>query len=168
MAQKVSTQTGAAFYAAYRSIKEGVKDDAFDRWISGEARLIVGDDGSYLPWKQQRRHTGRCVYCSSFVRLHQSSASKMKDSFRGTIDHVVARELKGGHDFINLVLACKPCNKSKGTKNVRTWVEATFEDSGKLMNDVNHFRATMQIRGTIARYRINERLVVGKLIFIAV
>lgn len=168
MGQKVSTQTGAAFYAAYRSIKEGVKDADFDRWISSEVMNIVNDEGSYRQWKQQRNHTGRCVYCTGFVRLHQSSTSKMKDAFRGTIDHVVARELKGGHDFINLVLACKPCNKAKGTKNVRAWVESTFPEPNKLMNDINAFRATMQIRGTIARYRINERLVVGKLIFVAV
>jgi len=50
-----------------------------------------------------RRDKGRCQYCHRVVRRHEI-----------TYDHVVPRRAGGKTSWQNLVLACRPCNQSKG------------------------------------------------------
>ena len=50
-----------------------------------------------------RRDKGRCQYCNTVVRRHEI-----------TYDHVVPRRVGGPTSWQNLVLACRPCNQSKG------------------------------------------------------
>ena len=51
----------------------------------------------------------RCAYCDTDAKL--------------TADHVVPLS-KGGSDHIeNILPACQPCNSSKGTKSITTWLQ---------------------------------------------
>lgn len=50
-----------------------------------------------------RRDGWRCAYCPAEL-----------DVTTVTIDHVIPRSRGGTNDLGNLVLACWPCNKSKG------------------------------------------------------
>jgi 5-methylcytosine-specific restriction endonuclease McrA len=52
---------------------------------------------------------GRCVYCGGPYEH---------------LDHVVALARGGSSDIRNLVPACGPCNRSKGTKPWRSWLAA--------------------------------------------
>jgi 5-methylcytosine-specific restriction endonuclease McrA len=64
----------------------------WDQWI----RLII-------IWR------GRCVYCGC-----------MPDVL--TQDHVIPLSRGGTHTMDNIVPACKPCNSSKGNKDVDEWL----------------------------------------------
>lgn len=55
----------------------------------------------------------RCTYCG---------AEPLRDRFL-QIDHVHPRALGGTHDLHNLVLACAPCNQSKGAKPLSEWLD---------------------------------------------
>ena len=49
----------------------------------------------------------------------------IRDGFAvAQVDHVVPRSRGGTDEMSNLVLACSPCNSSKGAKNVDEWLEA--------------------------------------------
>ena len=65
-------------------------------WISPATRALV-----------QAR--GTCHWCGSVP-------------IRPEIDHVLAVSLGGSSDLSNLVLACRPCNRSKGAKRVEDWL----------------------------------------------
>lgn len=55
------------------------------------------------------RDDGRCTYCGSDGPFH--------------IDHVIPHS-RGGNSYPdNLVLACVPCNLSKGAKTPREWLQ---------------------------------------------
>jgi len=61
-------------------------------------------------WEAKKRaFDGRCAYCF--------------DVCRQTLDHVVALERGGSNAIENCVPACRSCNSSKSTKNVRTWLD---------------------------------------------
>lgn len=51
-----------------------------------------------------RRDGWRCAYCPAEL-----------DVTTVTVDHVIPRSRGGTNDLGNLVLACWPCNKSKGS-----------------------------------------------------
>jgi len=53
------------------------------------------------------RQGDRCAYCSKRATL--------------TMDHVMPLAAGGRHSVGNLVLACEPCNKSKGSATVAEW-----------------------------------------------
>ena len=50
----------------------------------------------------------RCVYCGSLERL--------------SIDHIIPLDSRGPHCEENLVVACRRCNGSKGTKSLIAWM----------------------------------------------
>lgn len=58
---------------------------------------------------ERRKLTGAraCSYCGSEDRL--------------TLDHLIPRHLAGPDTGDNLVLACRACNSSKGSKDVLVW-----------------------------------------------
>lgn len=56
---------------------------------------------------------GRCAYCSCEMELPE-------------IEHIVPLFSGGGNDLKNIVLSCKICNSSKGTRKL--WVEWTPKD----------------------------------------
>lgn len=55
-----------------------------------------------------RSHSGRCFYCE-----------QESDAFE--IDHVLPVVRGGGDNLENLVVACRKCNRSKGSKLVSEW-----------------------------------------------
>lgn len=55
-----------------------------------------------------RRDGAKCSYCGT-----------LSGPFH--IDHVIAVALGGSDDPTNLVVACKPCNLSKGAKSLEEW-----------------------------------------------
>ncbi len=50
---------------------------------------------------------GRCAYC---------------DAPATEIDHIVPVTRGGGHTYLNVLPACKPCNSSKGAKRLVEWL----------------------------------------------
>lgn len=52
-----------------------------------------------------KRDRGTCFYCGCRVRY---------DGEERTLDHVIPKSKGGTNRMWNLVLSCKPCNKSKG------------------------------------------------------
>jgi 5-methylcytosine-specific restriction endonuclease McrA len=66
-----------------------------------------------LLYKQQK---GKCYYCSKKV------------GERYDVDHVIPVSRGGRNDISNLVIACKPCNQSKGGRMPHEWAKG-----GKLL-----------------------------------
>jgi len=56
-----------------------------------------------------KRDGYRCLYCGATDNL--------------TLDHVAPLAEDGSHCEENLVVACKPCNSSKGTKPLEDWLQ---------------------------------------------
>jgi 5-methylcytosine-specific restriction endonuclease McrA len=51
-----------------------------------------------------------CAYCAAPLPI-----------WAHTVDHVVPRSRGGGNGADNLVLACQPCNSSKGRRLLEEW-----------------------------------------------
>jgi len=58
---------------------------------------------------QRTRQKGRCFWCGEKVGVHYH------------VDHVVPLALGGSNGPENLVIACAPCNLSKGAKHPMEW-----------------------------------------------
>lgn len=70
-------------------------------------RISVANVGKHSgPWQV----IGECVYCGGPAT---------------TRDHVIPRTRGGSDDASNIVLACHPCNASKGTQTPEEWIGAT-------------------------------------------
>jgi hypothetical protein len=74
------------------------------KWIRPEKRLAI-----------YARDGHACVYCGSEDHL--------------TLDHVIPRELGGGHEAENLVTACLHCNSARRDTSLRAWLQ-TLRDDG--------------------------------------
>ena len=62
---------------------------------------------------------GRCIYCDSKEELTQ--------------DHIVAISKGGKHSIGNVILSCKSCNLSKGSKDVEIWyIDQEFFNQNRL------------------------------------
>lgn len=58
------------------------------------------------------KHSRHCHWCGK--KLSNRTA---------TLDHLLPRAHGGGDHLANLVLACKPCNLRRGTKEIDAWVD---------------------------------------------
>lgn len=67
-------------------------------------RGVTKEDLEYL----REMQSGLCAYCSEAEPL--------------TLDHVVPLSKGGQHESYNCVLACKPCNSSKGAKSLEEFL----------------------------------------------
>lgn len=84
--------------------------------------------------RSYKRHGGECFYCRKVL----------KDG-SGTIDHVEPVSLGGVSEIQNLVLACKPCNASKGHRPIETfnpgagkeWLEALLRQVQERLDRIN-------------------------------
>ena len=56
----------------------------------------------------------RCVYCG--ISAAETKLGKL------TLDHRVPLSKGGRNDIENILLACMPCNVSKGAKDLRVWL----------------------------------------------
>jgi CRISPR/Cas system Type II protein with McrA/HNH and RuvC-like nuclease domain len=68
------------------------------KWNQKKHRLAERDGGAH------------CFYCGIREKI-----------YRLTIDHLVPRSRGGTHALANLVLACEPCNKAKGSQSLSSW-----------------------------------------------
>lgn len=57
--------------------------------------------------KMRARQSGECSYCGRVANL--------------TVDHIIPIARGGSHSPGNLILACGPCNRSKGARTVMEW-----------------------------------------------
>ncbi len=74
------------------------------KWISKTARhAIYARDGH------------ACVYCGKEDKL--------------SLDHLIPRELGGGHEATNLVTACVHCNSARRDLSIRSWLQV-LRDQG--------------------------------------
>jgi 5-methylcytosine-specific restriction endonuclease McrA len=67
-----------------------------------KCRYELNRPGKRVLWQ---RDGGRCQYCSVKVTLSEA-----------TVDHVIPRARGGQHNWMNLVIACSPCNQRKGCR----------------------------------------------------
>ncbi|WP_367278221.1 HNH endonuclease [uncultured Alsobacter sp.] len=58
---------------------------------------------------------GRCFWCRERVRYHE-----------GTLDHIVPRAHGGSGRRVNLVMACDPCNKTRGTMSPAEFLRSPY------------------------------------------
>jgi 5-methylcytosine-specific restriction endonuclease McrA len=84
---------------------------------SGDLRRVRAsrqNDGSISRDKLYKLMTERlsCIYCST----------KLTEMNR-TLDHLIPLAKGGTHGVINLVLSCRSCNASKGSKDYGEWLE---------------------------------------------
>jgi 5-methylcytosine-specific restriction endonuclease McrA len=80
------------------------------RRVDGDGKIAPGR--RVLIWEYQGQ---RCAYCDRPLALVNSS-----------IDHVVSRGVGGGHDWGNLVIACKQCNSAKGPMSIAEWAASEY------------------------------------------
>jgi 5-methylcytosine-specific restriction endonuclease McrA len=67
-----------------------------------KSRYEFNRPGKRVLWQ---RDNGRCQYCLAKVSFIDA-----------TVDHVIPRSRGGNHSWINLVIACFPCNQKKGCR----------------------------------------------------
>lgn len=71
-------------------------------------------------------HAASCHYCGSVGTITWWPSPRGYAggwvSFSGLeLDHVVPEYMGGANDSSNIVLACRPCNRSKGRKTLSEW-----------------------------------------------
>jgi 5-methylcytosine-specific restriction endonuclease McrA len=64
------------------------------------------------------RDNGQCHYCGSALPVPGNRKTTITQ-----IDHIVSVAKGGSDDLSNLILACKVCNRHKGKKDYRTFLE---------------------------------------------
>lgn len=64
-----------------------------------------------LRYELLTRHNSQCLYCGVTVSMETCE-----------VDHVVASSQGGSNRTTNLVIACRPCNASKGKRTVLQWL----------------------------------------------
>jgi len=79
--------------------------DRFKKLRSGE----VNWSGSLREYIREREVTGQCIYCGGTGDL--------------SVDHLIPRSRGGIDSGDNAVLACRPCNSSRGDKGIYEWFE---------------------------------------------
>lgn len=84
-----------------------------------KAGADVGDVPADVRDILYERQEGRCVYCG--LPLSEGDGIHL--------DHVVPLAQGGAHSMENLVLACAPCNLSKGAKTPGQWLQALLRAS---------------------------------------
>ena len=79
--------------------------------------------------KIKRTSIYQMLYLKSGDRCHYCGVGLNKDN--RTIDHIKPKNLGGNNDFDNLVIACKPCNSSKGKYSIDEFrLRKSFEHAG--------------------------------------
>lgn len=88
------------------------KDEVLQNRESGRRRAELHRDTT-LRDAVRKRDKGRCRYCGVAVDF-----KARRGPLRGTYDHV---DPKRGNTLDNLVVACGPCNSSKGARTPEEW-----------------------------------------------
>lgn len=108
-----------------RGVAQGIEQEISNLSVAGSSPAAPANDpryrmgtSKYMPGKCRRNriarlmkdHKATCAYCGKKVRRDVSPTS---DS-RATIDHIIPKSEGGSHAYVNLALACYPCNKRRG------------------------------------------------------
>jgi hypothetical protein len=96
--------------SAYRSLERGFITDRFKKLRDGEITI----SGTIREWEREQELPKECVFCCSTSDL--------------TTDHLIPRSRGGDDSADNLVLACQPCNTSRGEKGVFEWLGLKEKD----------------------------------------
>jgi HNH endonuclease len=100
-----------------------VETEIFSQDTTGITKIILRKtqrqlDG-YLQWACWGRDNYTCRYCGR--------KNTEKNPVPLTIDHApVPWEQKGPTILINLITACRPCNKEKGRMEYKEWLESPY------------------------------------------
>jgi hypothetical protein len=89
--------------SAYRSLQRGFVTDRFKKLRDGEISM----SGTIREWEREQELPKQCVFCGSLADL--------------TTDHLIPKSRGGDDSADNVVLACQPCNASRGEKGIFEW-----------------------------------------------
>jgi hypothetical protein len=96
--------------SAYKSLQRGFITDRFKKLRDGEISI----SGTIREWEREQELPKECVFC----RLPSDL----------TTDHLIPRSRGGDDSADNLVLACQPCNLSRGDKGIFEWLGLKEKD----------------------------------------
>jgi hypothetical protein len=96
--------------SAYKSLQRGFITDRFKKLRDGEISI----SGTIREWEREQELPKNCVYCGSATDL--------------TTDHLIPRSRGGDDSADNVVLACQPCNISRGDKGIFEWLGLKEKD----------------------------------------
>ena len=96
--------------SAYGSLQRPFITDRFKKLRDGEITI----SGTIREWEREQEFPRSCVYCGLSTDL--------------TTDHLIPRSRGGDDSADNVVLACQPCNASRGEKGVFEWVGLKEKD----------------------------------------
>lgn len=96
--------------SAYASLQRPFITDRFKKLRDGALTI----SGTIREWEREQELPKQCVYCSSMADL--------------TTDHLIPRSRGGDDSADNVVLACQPCNISRGEKGVFEWLGLKEKD----------------------------------------
>jgi len=86
--------------SAYGMLQRGFVTERFKKLRDGEITI----SGTIREWEREQELPKQCVFCRSTSDL--------------TTDHLIPRSRGGDDSADNVVLACLPCNTSRGEKGV--------------------------------------------------
>jgi hypothetical protein len=96
--------------SAYGTLQRGFITERFKKLRDGEMTI----SGTIREWEREQELPKQCVFCSSTINL--------------TTDHLIPRNRGGDQSADNVVLACKPCNASRGEKGIFEWLGLKEKD----------------------------------------
>jgi hypothetical protein len=96
--------------SAYNTLERGFITDRFKKLRDGEITI----SGTIREWEREQELPKECVYCSSMTDL--------------TTDHLIPHSRGGDDSADNVVLACLPCNTSRGEKGIFEWLGLKEKD----------------------------------------
>ena len=96
--------------SAYKSLQRGFITERFKKLRDGEITI----SGTIREWEKEQELPRQCVYCGSIRDL--------------TTDHLIPRSRGGDESADNVVLACQPCNASRGEKGIFEWLGLKEKD----------------------------------------
>jgi hypothetical protein len=89
--------------SAYGTLQRGFITDRFTKLRDGEITI----SGTIREWEREQELPKECVFCRSTLDL--------------TTDHLIPRSRGGDDSADNVVVACQPCNTSRGEKGIFEW-----------------------------------------------
>jgi hypothetical protein len=96
--------------SAYGTLQRAFITERFKKLREGKITI----SGTMREWEREQKLSNQCVYCGAASNL--------------TTDHLIPLNRSGENIADNAVLACKPCNISKGDKGVFEWLGLKEKD----------------------------------------
>jgi hypothetical protein len=96
--------------STYGTLQRGFITERFKKLRDGEITI----SGTIREWEREQELPKQCVYCGSITNL--------------TTDHLIPRSRGGDESADNVVLACQPCNTTRGDKGIFEWLGLKEKD----------------------------------------